>query len=82
METKEQIFQTLKAIMVELFEVDELDITLQANLNDELDLDSIDAIDMVVKLQELTGKKIKPEDFKTVRIVDDIVDAVYKIIQE
>jgi acyl carrier protein len=82
METKEQIFQALKTIMIELFELEESDITLQSSLNDELDLDSIDAIDMVVKLQEMTGKKVKPEDFKTVRIVNDIVDVVYKLTQE
>ncbi len=81
METKEEIFEQLKAIIVELFEIDPEEITLGASLYEDLDLDSIDAIDMVVKLQELTGKKVKPEDFKTARQVQDVVDAVYELLQ-
>lgn len=81
MQTKEDIFAELKNILIELFETDEADITLGATLYEDLDLDSIDAIDMVVKLQELTGKKIKPEEFKNARIVQDVVDAVYELLQ-
>lgn len=81
MQTKEEIFVELKIILVELFETEEESITLDASLYEELDLDSIDAIDMVVKLQELTGKKVKPEDFKSARSVSDVVDAVYDMLQ-
>lgn len=81
METKDQILQTLSTIMVDLFEVEESTISLQANLNEDLDLDSIDAIDMVVKLQELTGKKVSPEEFKNVRTVGDIVDTMFDLVQ-
>ena len=35
--------------------------------------DSIDAIDLVVKIKELTGKQVNPEDFKNVRTVQDVV---------
>lgn len=82
MQTKEDIFAELKNILVELFETDEANITLDASLYEDLDLDSIDAIDMVVKLQELTGKKIKPEEFKNARVVQDVVDAVYDLLQQ
>lgn len=81
MQTKEEIFVELKRILVELFETEEESIALDASLYEELDLDSIDAIDMVVKLQELTGKKVKPEDFKSARSVSDVVDAVYDMLQ-
>jgi len=81
LDSKEAVFTELQAIMVEMFEMDAAEITLEAALYDDLDLDSIDAIDMVVKLQELTGKKVKPEDFKTARTVQDIVDAVFEMIQ-
>lgn len=82
MQTKEDIFIELKRILIELFETEEADITLDASLYEDLDLDSIDAIDMVVKLQALTGKKVKPEDFKSAKVVQDIVDAVYELLQD
>ena len=82
METKEQIFLQVKDILIELFEIEEADIQLEANLYEELDIDSIDAVDLVVKLKELTGKKIQPEEFKSVRTVQDVVDAVHALVSE
>lgn len=58
------------------------EITLDAQLYQDLELDSIDAIDLVVHLQKLTGKKIKPEEFKTVRSVADVVDAVERLLAD
>jgi len=56
------------------------DITLEANLYEDLDLDSIDAVDLVVKLREQTGKKIEPDDFKQVRTVEDVIVAIKKLL--
>ena len=80
MTTREEILTAIKEIMVEMFEIDEQAITLEARLYEDLDFDSIDAVDMVVKLKEMTGKAMKPEDFKTARTVGDVVEAVYKIL--
>lgn len=82
MQTKKDILIELKKILVDLFEMEEDKITPEATLYDELDLDSIDAIDLVVKLQEMTGKKVKPENFKSARSVQDVVDAVYDLIHD
>ncbi len=79
MKTKEELFAELQDIFVELFELDKGDVTLEATLYDELDIDSIDAVDLVVKLKEVTGKKIQPEEFKAVRTVNDVVEAVYAL---
>ena len=76
MHTKESIYEHLKNIMSELFEVETDVIRLDSRLYEELDIDSIDAVDMIVKLKDLTGKKMRPEDFKNVRTVQDVVDAV------
>ena len=80
--TREEILAKLAAFLEEMFEVPAEKITLEAKLFEELDLDSIDAVDLVVKLQELTGKKIKPEQFKTVRTVGDVVDRVHELFTE
>ena len=60
----------------------EEDITLEARLSEDLDLDSIDAVDLVVKLQEMTGQRIKPDDFKSVRTVQDVVERVYELCEK
>jgi len=63
-----------------LFDIAEQDITLEARLYEDLDLDSIDAVDLVVRLQEITQKRIQPDQFKTVRTVKDVVDAVEELV--
>jgi acyl carrier protein len=77
---KAEIFNQLQSIMVELFELDADEVTLQSHLYEDLDLDSIDAVDLVVQLQNITGEKIKPEEFKQVRTVADVVQAVDALI--
>lgn len=79
MQSKDEILAMLTELLVDEFEIPAEDISLDAELYDELDLDSIDAVDLVVKLRELTGKKIDPESFKQVRTIADIVDAVTKL---
>lgn len=76
---KDEIFAEIKAMLVKQFELDPEQITPEANLFTDLDLDSIDAIDMVVYLQKKTGKKFSPEQFKTVRTINDVVEVVYQI---
>lgn len=76
------IYQEVSALLVKLFEVDPDDIKPAARLYEDLDLDSIDAVDMIVHLQKKTGRKIKAEEFKTVRTVQDVVEAVERLMKE
>ncbi len=78
MENKKDSFILLQNIMVELFEINPDDITPDAHLYEDLDLDSIDAIDMIVQLQKMTDKKITPDQFKSAKTVQDIVNIVDK----
>ena len=78
--TRDEIFARLREALVELFELDPKNIVPQASLMADLDLDSIDAIDLMLKLKEITGKKIQPDAFRHVRTVQDIVDAVYALV--
>ncbi len=66
--------------MSELFEIEADMVRPDARLYEELDIDSIDAVDMIIKLKDLTGKKMQPADFKNVRTVQDVVDAVYTLV--
>jgi acyl carrier protein len=81
MQTRAEIQTQLTALLVEMFEVDADAVQPQTRLYEELDIDSIDAVDLVVRLKEVTGKKIKPEEFKSVRTVDDVITAIEKLLQ-
>ena len=82
MNSKEDIYLKVVSIFEELFEIEAQKITLEANLYQDLDIDSIDAIDLVVELKNMTGKKIQPEEFRSVRTVQDVVDQVYKLLND
>ncbi len=82
MNNKEKIYLKVVSIFKELFEIEAQQITLEANLYQDLDIDSIDAVDLMVELKKMTGKKIQPEEFKSVRTVQDVVDQVYKLLNE
>jgi acyl carrier protein len=79
MPTAEQTFAHVRNLLIELFEIDPARITLDARLAQDLEIDSIDAIDLILKLKEYTGRKIKPEEFKHVRTVGDVVSTVQAI---
>jgi acyl carrier protein len=78
--SRDEVYTRLARYLTDMFEVPEEKIRPDARLYEELDLDSIDALDLVVKLQELTGRRISPQDFKTVRTVRDVVDRVSALL--
>ena len=80
--TQDEIYARLQSYLEDMFEVPPEKISREARLFEDLDLDSIDAVDLVVKLQELTGRKFKPEEFKRVRTVGDVLDRVHALLQE
>ena len=73
---KEELFSRIRDILVQQFDVIEDDVMMDANLYEELQIDSIDAVDLLVQLKEVTGKKIAPETFKEVRTIRDVLDAL------
>ena len=80
MRSRDEIYQKLKTYLEEMFEVPPEKVSLEARLKEDLDLDSIDAVDLVVRLQELTSRKLSPEEFKSVRTVGDVVDRVHALL--
>jgi acyl carrier protein len=79
---KDDIYSWIVDVLHEMFELDKSKITLHANLYTDLDIDSIDAVDLAVKLKEETGKRLQPEVFKTVRTVQDVVNALANLLAE
>ncbi|GLS27434.1 acyl carrier protein [Marinibactrum halimedae] len=80
MQNKDAIFQQLAEILEELFEISPEDVKPESELYGDLDIDSIDAVDMIVKLKQLTGKRFEPSEFKSVRTVQNVVDVVYDLM--
>lgn len=77
---KDQIFRRIADILHETFGIERANITSQAMLAGDLDIDSIDAVDLVVQLKPLLGGNLRPEAFKAVRSVQDVVDTVHAML--
>ena len=82
MASREDIEAKLSGYLQDMFEVPAEKITPTARLNEDLGLDSIDAVDLVVKLQQDTGRKIPPAEFKSVRTVGDVVEKIYLVLSQ
>lgn len=82
MHDRDAVFNELRATLVELFELDPARITPGAHLYDDLEIDSIDTIDLMDRLRRQTGRKVAPERFRSVRTVSDLVDTIYQLVNE
>jgi len=80
--TEQDIYTRLSAILVETFDIEPERIRPEARLYDDLDIDSIDAVDLIVKLKPLVGKRLQPEAFKSVRTLQDVVNALAALLQQ
>lgn len=80
MQNRDEIFATLRDALVELFELEPERVTLEANLYEDLEIDSIDAVDLIDHIKRQTGRKIAAEEFKAVRTVGDVVEAVHRLV--
>lgn len=76
---RDSIERHLHNSLIEIFEIPDADITPDAKLYEDLDIDSLDAVDLIVRLRDLTGVQVKPEQFREVRTVGDVVNAVQKL---
>ncbi len=77
---KDAIYERIVQILQQTFDIDAERITPEAKLYDDLDIDSIDAVDLIVQLKPLAGKRLNAEAFKSVRTIQDVVDALHQLI--
>lgn len=80
-QSTQEIFEQLRKVLSELFEIEPSQVTLEAHLYNDLEIDSIDTIDLILRLKELTGRKIQPDQFRHVRTVGDAVNAIHALVQ-
>lgn len=70
--TVDEAYASVTAYLIDVFEIPKEQIRPEALLQDDLDFDSIDAVDLMVKLQEATGRKVTPKEFESIRTVRDL----------
>lgn len=73
---RDELFTWVADLLAEMFELERASLSPASNLYADLDIDSIDAVDLAVKLKQMTGKRLQPEVFKTIRTIEDVVDAL------
>lgn len=80
--TEQEIFEQLKATFADMFEIDPAEVTLESKLYDDLDIDSIDAVDLIVQLRPMLGRRtIEPSQFHQLVTVGDVVSALAKLLE-
>ncbi len=79
--SEQRIYEILSAILVNDFAVPAEKIALAARLYADFDIDSIDAVDMIVQLKpHLGNRRVTPQDFKTVRTLGDVVTVIARVL--
>ena len=80
---EQKIYDAIKEILVRDFEIEESRIRLDARLYEDLDIDSIDAVDMIVQLKPYLGnRRLSPEAFKQVRTLGDVITVIARVLSE
>ena len=80
--TRQELFDQLSTILQQTFDISPERIKPESRLFEDLDIDSIDAVDLIVKLTPLVGKRLQPDAFKSVRTLDDVVNALQGLLDE
>jgi len=78
--SREQILGEIQRFMKELFELEADRVTPEARLIEDLELDSLDAIDLAVKVEEQIGTSFDEQKIRSLRTIDDVVSALQELI--
>ena len=81
MQSQDEILERIRHTLVELFELDPARITPEARLYEDLEIDSIDVVDLMDEVQKHTGRKVTPADFRSVRTVSDLATVVQRLMR-
>ena len=78
--TRDELVDKCVEILNETFDIPAERIKPESRLYEDLDIDSIDAVDLIVRMKPMVGKRMAPEAFKAVRTVHDVVEALHTLI--
>ena len=80
--TRESLLTRIAAILQEQFDVEPDSITLESRLREDLDIDSIDAVNLMIELKSNTAKKITLENFHQVKTIGDLIEAILAFLHQ
>ena len=81
MYTRAEVSKKITSTLSDLFEVDPEAISESALLYEDLDIDSIDAVDLIIELKSFTGLVIDPDNFKSVKTIEDVINIICKLLE-
>ncbi|HEU4589831.1 MAG TPA: acyl carrier protein [Steroidobacteraceae bacterium] len=79
MKSRQEIFDIVRNSLIELFELDAPVVVPEARFDDDLEIDSIDAVDLVDHLSRIFERRVSPRDFRSVRTVQDLIDCIDRL---
>ncbi len=77
----EEIATILDKIMEESFEIDPSLLKPEASLVEDLELDSLDAVDLIVAIEKKFGVRVNEEDARSLRTLGDIYHSIEKYVE-
>jgi acyl carrier protein len=80
--TQDEVLDRIRATLVELFDLPAEKVVPQARLFQDLEIDSIDVVDLMDHVRRHTGRKVSAEDFRSVRTVGDLVAVMQRLLPE
>ena len=80
--TRESLLARITVILQEQFDVEPDSISPAARLREDLDIDSIDAVNLMIELKSITAKKITLENFHQVKTIGDLIEAVLAFLSQ
>jgi acyl carrier protein len=78
--TKDYVYQHITRILQEQFDLDPASMTRETDLRADLDIDSIDAVNILIELKSLTAKKVAIENFHQIKTIGNLVDVVFDLL--
>jgi len=72
----EEVLAALRRILTREFDLSEAEVRPESHLVDDLDLDSIDAVDLAVKVEEALGFQFEPDDLRELVTLQDVIDVI------
>lgn len=74
--TKEVVIEKVNKFLIEEFEIEEELVTPDANLKDDLDIESLDFVDIAVEIEKEFNFKLNGEEMVNVRTLSDLYDYI------
>ena len=80
--SRDAILREIQQMMSELFELGSDRVRPEARLVEDLDLDSLDAFDLAIKVEEITGVALDENQIRELRTVEDVIVALEAIARK